>query len=55
MGGQPGVDTSRIITAGFETLRDRGYAETSARAIAEVGGFNQAQIFCSHHARHQVS
>jgi AcrR family transcriptional regulator len=35
----------RLITAAFETLRDRGYAETSARAIAETGGFNQAQIF----------
>lgn len=35
----------RLITAAFETLRDRGFAETSARAIAEAGNLNQAQIF----------
>jgi AcrR family transcriptional regulator len=35
----------RIIDAAFVTLRDRGYAEASARAIATTGGFDQAQIF----------
>jgi AcrR family transcriptional regulator len=34
-----------IIDAAFTTLRDRGYAECSARAIAAEGGFNQAKIF----------
>src|SRR5271156_5677247 len=36
---------SRIVAAAFDTLRDRGYADTSARAIAEVGGFNSAHVF----------
>jgi AcrR family transcriptional regulator len=50
-GGGVGKSTNRedirqrLITAAFETLRDRGFAETSARAIAEAGGLNQAQIF----------
>ena len=35
----------RIIDAAFVTLRDRGYADASARAIATAGGFDQAQIF----------
>ncbi len=35
----------RIIDAAFITLRDRGYADASARAIANAGGFDQAQIF----------
>ena len=35
----------RIVGAAFETLREVGYAETSARLIAKTGGFNQAQIF----------
>ena len=35
----------RITDAAFVTLRDRGYAEASARAIADTGGFDQAQIF----------
>jgi len=35
----------RIIDAAFVTLRDRGYADASARAIAKAGGFDQAQIF----------
>lgn len=36
---------ARILDAAFATLRDRGYAGASARAIAKVGGFNQALIF----------
>jgi AcrR family transcriptional regulator len=35
----------RIIDAALGTLRDEGYARTSARAIARRGGFNQALIF----------
>jgi AcrR family transcriptional regulator len=35
----------RIITATIETLRDEGFAGTSARSIARHGGFNQALIF----------
>ena len=35
----------RIIDAAFVTLRDLGYADASARAIANRGGFDQAQIF----------
>ena len=35
----------RIIDAAFVTLRDRGYADASARAIASTGDFDQAQIF----------
>jgi AcrR family transcriptional regulator len=39
------VIRQRIIDAAFITLRDRGYADASARAIANAGGFDQAQIF----------
>jgi AcrR family transcriptional regulator len=35
----------RILEAAFQTLRQEGYAGTSARAIARRGGFNQALIF----------
>ena len=35
----------RILDAAFETVRREGYANTSARAIARRGGFNQALIF----------
>ena len=33
------------MEAAFETLRANGFAGTSARSIARVGGFNQALIF----------
>jgi AcrR family transcriptional regulator len=36
---------SRIIEAALETLREEGFAGTTARAIAARGGFNQALIF----------
>jgi AcrR family transcriptional regulator len=43
---QRGADTrDRIIEAGLETVREDGFAETTARAIARRGGFNQALIF----------
>lgn len=35
----------RIIEAAFVTLKEEGFAGTSARAIARRGGFNQALIF----------
>ncbi len=40
------IDTKqRIIDATIETLKEEGFAGTSARAIARRGGFNQALIF----------
>jgi AcrR family transcriptional regulator len=35
----------RIVEAALTTLREEGFAGTSARAIARKGGFNQALIF----------
>lgn len=35
----------RIIDAAIETVRDEGFADTTAREIARRGGFNQALIF----------
>ena len=35
----------RIVLAALETLKEEGFAGTSARAIARRGGFNQALIF----------
>ncbi|HVQ88011.1 MAG TPA: helix-turn-helix domain-containing protein, partial [Actinomycetes bacterium] len=35
----------RIVEATLETLREEGFAGTSARAIASRGGFNQALVF----------
>ena len=35
----------RILDAAFDTLRQDGFANTSARAVARRGGFNQALIF----------
>jgi AcrR family transcriptional regulator len=35
----------RIVEATLRTLRERGFADTTARAIANTGGFNQALIF----------
>lgn len=35
----------RIIEAALETLKEEGFAGTSARSIAKRGGFNQALIF----------
>jgi AcrR family transcriptional regulator len=42
---QGGTTRERILDAAFETLRRDGFAQTSARAIARRGGFNQALIF----------
>jgi AcrR family transcriptional regulator len=35
----------RIVEAALETVREDGFANTTARAIAAHGGFNQALIF----------
>jgi AcrR family transcriptional regulator len=35
----------RIVEAAVETIKERGFAATSARAIASTGGFNQALVF----------
>lgn len=35
----------RIVAAAVETVRAEGFANTTARAIAATGGFNQALIF----------
>ena len=35
----------RIVAAAVETVRTEGFANTTARAIAATGGFNQALIF----------
>lgn len=46
--GEDDLPTStkeRIIEAAFATLKDEGFAGTSARAIARRGEFNQALIF----------
>jgi AcrR family transcriptional regulator len=42
---QGSATRNRILDAAFETLRDEGFAQTSARSIARRGGFNQALIF----------
>ena len=41
----PSSTKDRIIDAAFSTLKEEGFAGTSARAIARRGGFNQALIF----------
>jgi AcrR family transcriptional regulator len=42
---QGAATRERILDAAFETLRQEGFANTSARAVARRGGFNQALIF----------
>jgi AcrR family transcriptional regulator len=41
----PTTTKQRIVEAAFQTLKDEGFAGTSARAIARRGAFNQALIF----------
>lgn len=41
----PAGTKDRIIEATIETVREEGFADTTARAIARHGGFNQALIF----------
>jgi AcrR family transcriptional regulator len=40
-----GSTRDRIIEATLRTVREAGFADTTARAIARTGGFNQALIF----------
>jgi AcrR family transcriptional regulator len=42
---QPSGTKLDIVEAAFRTLRSKGFAGASARAIAREGGFNQALIF----------
>ncbi len=43
---QRGSETrERLLAAALQTLREEGFAGTTARAIAATGGFNQALIF----------
>jgi AcrR family transcriptional regulator len=42
---QRGAIKERIVEATLATLKDQGFAETTARAIARHGKFNQALIF----------
>lgn len=45
-GAAPAATTKqRIIDAALETIKEDGFAGTSARGIARRGGFNQALIF----------
>jgi AcrR family transcriptional regulator len=44
-GARETATRDRIIEAALETLREEGFAGTTARAIAARGGFNQALIF----------
>jgi AcrR family transcriptional regulator len=44
-GGASGATRARIIEAVLVTLRNAGFAGTSARAIARTGAFNQALIY----------
>ncbi|HYR63316.1 MAG TPA: TetR family transcriptional regulator [Actinomycetota bacterium] len=41
----PATTKERIVIAALETLKEEGFAGTSARAIARRGNFNQALIF----------
>jgi len=41
----PASTKQRIVEAAFETLKEEGFAGTSARAIGRRGNFNQALIF----------
>jgi len=45
-GRQSGESTrGRIVEAALQTLKDKGFAGATSRAIARAGGFNQALIF----------
>jgi AcrR family transcriptional regulator len=41
----PDGTKQQIVQAAFDTLRERGFAAASSRAVAERGGFNQALVF----------
>lgn len=44
-GADPGETKSSLLSAAFDTLRDDGYANTTARSIAARAGCNQAAIY----------
>ena len=43
--GRGSATRRRIIEAALRTVREEGFADTTARAIARRGGFDQALIF----------
>ena len=45
MTGAGDATRKRIVEAAIETLKEEGFAGTSARAVAKRGGFNQALVF----------
>jgi AcrR family transcriptional regulator len=46
MNKKPAADTrTKIVEAALETLKREGFAGATSRAIARVGGFNQALVF----------
>ena len=45
MGRPRGQTRGRVVAAAFEALKRHGYAGSSTRAIAAIGGFNPALIF----------
>ena len=44
----------RILDAALESLRTRGFAASSTRAIAEIGGFNPALTFYHFGSLHEL-
>ena len=45
MGRPRGQTRGRVVAAALESLKRNGYAGSSTRAIASIGGFNPALIF----------
>jgi AcrR family transcriptional regulator len=45
MGRPRGQTRGRVVGAAFQTLRTKGYAGATTRAIAEIGGFQPGLIF----------
>src|SRR5215211_851324 len=45
MGRPRGRTRERVVAAALESLKRNGYAGSSTRAIAAIGGFNPALIF----------
>jgi AcrR family transcriptional regulator len=43
-----------IVEAALEALRTEGFAGATSRAIARIGGFNQALIFYHHGSLEQL-
>lgn len=52
--GGPTSTKQRMVAAALECLKSRGFAGSSARAIAGIGGFNQALIFYHYGSVHEL-